>query len=520
MGTKNLNSATNLITFTRASGGTALRKISYGNELLTNGTFDTDSDWSKGAGWTISGGVASFSYSTGNEFFQTMSLSAGVYKIEVETTGVGGRVYFNSPSISTTSILASGSNTIYIAHNGSYTKLSFLGIGNSSFSIDNISLKEVLFDQADGTLQLWNHSNNVPRIEYDATGAVKGLLIEEARTNTISTSEVAPTAYSGGITKSVDSSVVSPAGGNNVEKFTLSSVNSQHYFGNHNNISASSGYSTYSIFAKASGHNLIRLRMKNTAGLFYCDYNLATGQKQVNSSAHSSVTGAIESMGNGWWRCSMTYASEKTNPYATVFLINAMDASLSNSFLGDGTSGVYVWGSQYEAGAFPTSYIPTSGSTATRAADFAQIPTSAFGYNNDKGSLVIDVLMPDVDQFMILTYFNTTSYHNSRGFVKSNSPSNGIGNFYSYRIFDGASTLLPLGAQTQAERTKLGLSYGDSERAVRDGGTAISGTSRSPNPTRLFLGGRDTGLQSQCWIKSIKYYPRQLTDTQLQELTT
>ena len=56
MGTKNFNSATDLITFTRASGGTALRKISYGNELVTNGTFATDSDWSKGAGWTISGG--------------------------------------------------------------------------------------------------------------------------------------------------------------------------------------------------------------------------------------------------------------------------------------------------------------------------------------------------------------------------------------------------------------------------------------------------------------------------------
>ena len=49
MGTKNLNSATDLITFTRASGGTALRKISYGNELVTNGNGTTT------AGWTTSG---------------------------------------------------------------------------------------------------------------------------------------------------------------------------------------------------------------------------------------------------------------------------------------------------------------------------------------------------------------------------------------------------------------------------------------------------------------------------------
>ena len=29
-----------------------------GSELVTNGTFDTDSDWTKSSGWTISGGKA------------------------------------------------------------------------------------------------------------------------------------------------------------------------------------------------------------------------------------------------------------------------------------------------------------------------------------------------------------------------------------------------------------------------------------------------------------------------------
>ena len=116
--------------------------------------------------------------------------------------------------------------------------------------------------------------------------------------------------------------------------------------------------------------------MANTSGSFSCDFNLSTGQKQVTSGSDSSVIGTIESMGNGWWRCSITYAAEKTNPYASVFLINAMDAPLSNSFLGDGTSGVYVWGSQYETGAFPTSYIPTTGSTVTRAAETLTVPAA------------------------------------------------------------------------------------------------------------------------------------------------
>jgi hypothetical protein len=226
----------------------------------------------------------------------------------------------------------------------------------------------------------------------------EGILHEsEARTNAISTSEVAPTAYSSGITKAVDSSVVSPSGGNNVEKFTLSSANEQHYFGNHNHICTGSGTSTYSIFTKGSGHNLIRLRMANTSGSFSCDFNLSTGQKQVTSVSDSSVTGAIESMGNGWWRCSITYAAEKTNPYASVFLINAMDAPLSNSFLGDGTSGVYVWGSQYEAGATPSSYIPTSGSAVTRAAETLTVPAANLPYSSTNMSIQMDGKMTYAD---------------------------------------------------------------------------------------------------------------------------
>ena len=39
--------------------------VVIGDELVTNGTFDTDTDWTKGTGWTISGGVAAFSKLSG-----------------------------------------------------------------------------------------------------------------------------------------------------------------------------------------------------------------------------------------------------------------------------------------------------------------------------------------------------------------------------------------------------------------------------------------------------------------------
>ena len=549
MGTKTYDSATDLITFTRASGGTALRKISYGNELVTNGDFSSGTTgWVDGTQWSgaldASSGKLLITSDSSNGYgcaIQGVPLVVGkAYRLTGSRRAVSGgnpAIGLSMPSGAVQVILLSGSaSTVTNDFSVTFVASSTYSLclfnqsptnGNSS-EFDNISVKEVLFDQADGTLQLFNHGNNVPRIEYDATtGAVKGLLIEEARTNAISTSEVAQTAYSGGITKSVDSSVVSPVGGNNVEKFTLSSANEHHFFGNHNPISASSGTSTYSIFAKGSGHNLIRLRMANTVGKFFCDFNLSTGQKQVTSGADSSVTGAIESIGNGWWRCSMTYASEKTNPYASVFLINAIDAPHSNPFLGDGTSGVYVWGSQYESGAFPTSYIPTVSSTATRAADVATIPTSAFGYNQKVGSVLFEgkVIKANIgttiDRRIVEISDGTTT-----NFI---SVYQDVSVDQNLRIANADAGVLSVNADTgytlsdaQTFKVAMGIELNNFAVSV-DGGAVVTDTTGTVSNTlsQIDIGKLGGGTQYlNGYIKSIKYYPRRLTNTQLQELTT
>lgn len=114
-----------------------------GSEELTNGGFDTDSDWNKGAGWTIADGAASFDAASGAELYQTVGLSAGFYEISVTTTAFGCRVYFNSPGITTSVLLAAGENKVLLRHNGSYTRVTLLGTGGTSFSVSNVSIKEI-----------------------------------------------------------------------------------------------------------------------------------------------------------------------------------------------------------------------------------------------------------------------------------------------------------------------------------------------------------------------------------------
>ena len=51
----------------------------FGSELVTNGGFDSDSDWTKGTGWSISGGTANYNDSANASLYQNITLNANSY---------------------------------------------------------------------------------------------------------------------------------------------------------------------------------------------------------------------------------------------------------------------------------------------------------------------------------------------------------------------------------------------------------------------------------------------------------
>ena len=116
-------------------------------------------------------------------------------------------------------------------------------------------------------------------------------------------------------------------------------------------LSAAPASSTVSVYAKANGRDFISINIDD-GNTQYAVFNLATGAVGVTGGgavAHTPV-----SVGNGWWRCAVTFTSLSTNgPY--IHLLSANDFPVD--YAGDVTKGVYLWGAQLSDSASLDPYV-------------------------------------------------------------------------------------------------------------------------------------------------------------------
>jgi len=111
-----------------------------GSDVIVNGDFDTDTDWTKGTGWSISGGVGVASAATG-QLYQTTITSGKWYQetFDVSTYTSGSvRAYIGGNALIAYTTTGSKLDT---GRAGTTT----IGLNDSSFtgSVDNVSVKEL-----------------------------------------------------------------------------------------------------------------------------------------------------------------------------------------------------------------------------------------------------------------------------------------------------------------------------------------------------------------------------------------
>ena len=198
---------------------------------------------------------------------------------------------------------------------------------------------------------------NVPRLTYqNGGGGCPSLLLEKQSTNELSYSEeLDNAAWTVKDNLSVTANATtSPDGTQNADKLVEDSSNNQHRV--YRSIDGTN--KSFSFFAKAGERTWVAALSNNGNFTYFDIANGVLGTVAATSSA------SITAFGNGWFRC-VLYNAHATNGA----LIQLALANNGTSYQGDGTSGAFVWGAQMEASSYPTSYIPTTSSSATRVAD-------------------------------------------------------------------------------------------------------------------------------------------------------
>jgi hypothetical protein len=227
----------------------------------------------------------------------------------------------------------------------------------------------------EGTLlpyQLTETRLNRPRVDF-SLGGCPNLLLEPQRTNLATFSEQFDNAaWVKSNTSVTANSTTSPSGLVNADTLTADGTSNQHVIQQPLSFTLNVAYSI-SFYVKKSTNNFVQICTYNVSGGQFANFDINSGVVgTLGVTFGTAPTSSITSVGDGWYRCTMTFTASAT---ASSGVVIALVSSSSAARLEVNTlnTSVFLWGAQIELGAYPTSYIPTTAATVTRNTDTFQL---------------------------------------------------------------------------------------------------------------------------------------------------
>lgn len=518
-----------LIDFTRSSTGTYLDSVVYGDELVTNGDFsDGLSNWSNfNSVISVDDGqlVVDDTANAGSDSqaYQDINTTAGkYYKLsfdKISTTSVfwfavGVPANYSNVYYSGSLGTQTGQHVFVFKATGPITRIALITSATGITRYDNCSVKEIIGGQGTaGTPLLRTADTNEPRLEYDASGQPLGLLIEEQRTNKVLYSNrLSGSAWSGTNCSITTDFTISPDGSINASKVTCSGGSAsvwQFPFP-----SGLSGNYSNSIYLKADTLNYAQLNVGYLTTDFVANFDLVNGT--VTDILGTGAT--ITNVGNGWFRCTLPFNTLGSGGFS-VTPIDSMSSTRRSGAVGS----VFVYGAQLETGAFPTSYIPTSGSTVTRNSDVCSLPLERYHHNAQSYTMYAEFES---------TPRTPSNYERVWALSNDASPTsyvqlqfNTVNKMQVYSVYNDAANMTGNISNIEIADTtnKIALKVDGTSLSLACNGTLRSGalTNEIENFKKLHIGIANN--EAFGWInthiKVIRSYAKGYTNAQLIELT-
>jgi hypothetical protein len=361
---------------------------------------------------------------------------------------------------------------------------------------------------------------NIPRLDY-SNGSCPSLLVEPQRTNILLRSQEFDNAtWTKTNTSVTANNTTSPDGTTNAEKLsaTIATIVTPAEIIQSTSQLGSTTYS-YSVYAKKSTSNFIALRHTAVLGNPYAWFNLNTG---TIGTVQSGITASIESVGNGWYRCTII----GTTPI--IVAVNRVDMIVSDNdanYVCAINGSIFIWGAQLEAGAYPTSYIPTTSAAVTRNADVISKTGISSLIGQTEGTLFIDIVfknpLTSINRFMSITEAGWQADGSIRIEMNTSELTVDIVN-------NGSSigAITYLGTFTPNTRYKIAVAYKQNDcQMYFNGINAGSDTSTGVMPAcfQLYLNALGGGFNAPYEASNINVaalWKTRLTNAQLAQLTT
>jgi hypothetical protein len=200
----------------------------------------------------------------------------------------------------------------------------------------------------------------------------------------------------------------------------------------------------------------------------------------------------------------------------------ATSNTVSVAYAGNGTSGLFIWGAQLDAGAFATSYIPTVASQVTRAADNASMIGNNFArwYVQGVGTLFANFNTVNQGSIGVAALTGAAPINNRIMLYQNGSFTN-----YQAQVINSGSTEIQQGIPaTVLGNNKFALGLSTNNSAVSGNGS-VSTTDTSciiptTDITNLIIGAAPFAGVLNGTIARLAFYPRRLANTELTSITS